>query len=81
MYPKCRIETHKIQMSLGSEHVDFLGRTIPPAGVAPQADKVKNFLSKQRFPKLKEALRRFIVFLRFSNSSKKPPNSTYPRIW
>ena len=44
----------KLSMSkchFGVNHVDFLGRTITPNGVAPQADKVKDFLSKLRFPK------------------------------
>ena len=33
------------------KQIDFLGRTITRDGVAPQADKVKDFLSKLRFPK------------------------------
>ena len=45
------------------EQVDFLGRTITPNGVAPQADKVKTFLSKLRFPKSKKALQGYIGFL------------------
>ena len=36
----------------------ILGRTTTPGGVAPQADKVKNSLSKHRFPKSKNALQR-----------------------
>ena len=47
------------------KQVDFLGRTITPAGVAPQADKVKDFLSKLRFPKSKKALQRYIGFLNY----------------
>ena len=47
------------------KQVDFLGRTITPVGVAPQADKVKNFLSKLRFPKSKKALQRYIGFLNY----------------
>ena len=48
----------KLSMSkchFGVKQVDFLGRTITPDGVAPQADKVTNFLSKLRFPKSKKA--------------------------
>ena len=58
----------KLSMSkchFGVKRVDFLGRTITPDGVAPQADKVKDFLSKLRFPKSKKALQRYIVFLNY----------------
>ena len=58
----------KLTMSkchFGVKQVDFLGRTITPSGVAPQADKVKAFLSKLIFPKSKEALRRYIEFLNY----------------
>ena len=46
----------KLSMSkcpFGVKQVDFLGRAITPNGVAPLADKVKDFLSKLRFPKSK----------------------------
>ena len=36
------------------KQVDFLGRTITPAVVAPQADKVKDFLSELRSPNPKK---------------------------
>ena len=58
----------KLKMSkchFGVKQVDFLGRTITPAGVAPQADKVKDFLSKLRFPKSKKALQKYIGFLNY----------------
>ena len=38
------------------KQVDFLGHTITPDGVAPQSDKVKDFLSNLCFPKSKKAL-------------------------
>ena len=44
----------KLSMSkcqFGVKQNDFLARTIPPDGVGPQFDKVKDFLSKLRFPK------------------------------
>ena len=47
----------------GVKQVDFLGRTITPNGVAPQADWMADFLSKLRFPKSKKALQRYIGFL------------------
>ena len=56
----------KLAMSkclFGVKQVDFLRLTITPEGVAPQADKVKDFLSKLRFPKPKKALQRYIGFL------------------
>ena len=47
----------KLTMSnchFGVKQVAFLWRTITPDGVVPQADKVKNVLSKLRFPKFKK---------------------------
>ena len=38
----------------GVRQVDFLGRTISPEGISPQARKIQNFLDKLRFPKLKK---------------------------
>ena len=58
----------KLTMSkchFGVKQVDFLGRTITPVGVAPQADKVNDVLSKLRFPKSKKALQRYIGFLNY----------------
>ena len=65
MYPKCWIETNDVKCHFGVKQVDFLGRTITPEGVAPQADKVKDFLSKLNFPKPKKALQRYIGFLNY----------------
>ena len=58
----------KLSMSkchFGVKQVDFLGRTITPEGVSPQANKVKDFISKLRFPKSKKALQRYIGFLNY----------------
>ena len=52
----------------GVKQVNLLGRTITPDGVASQADKVKDFLSKLRFPKSKKALQRFIGFLNYNRN-------------
>ena len=38
----------------GVRQVEFLGRTISPEGISPQARKIKNFLDKFRFPKSKK---------------------------
>ena len=47
------------------KQVDFLGRTITPEGNSPQAEKVKQFLRKFKFPKSKKALQRYIGFLNY----------------
>ena len=65
MHPKCGTETRHVQIPFWSKQVDFLGRTITPEGVSPQADKVNVFLSKLRFPKSKKALQRSIGFLNY----------------
>ena len=49
----------------GVKQVDFLGRTITPEGVSPQAEKFKQFLQKLKFPKSKKALQRYIGFLNY----------------
>ena len=49
----------------GVRQVNFLGRTISPEGIAPQTHKVKNFLSKLRFPKSKKALQRYLGFVNY----------------
>ena len=58
----------KLSMSkchFGVKQVDFPGRTITPEGVSPQVDKVKDFLTKLKFPKSKKGLRRYIGFLNY----------------
>ena len=40
----------------GVRQVEFLGRTISPEGISPQARKIQNFLDKLRFPKSKKAI-------------------------
>ena len=47
----------------GVRQVEFLGRTISPGGISPQARKVQNFLDKLRFPKSKKALQRYLGFV------------------
>ena len=37
----------------GVRKVEFLGRTVSPEGISPQARKIQNFLDKLRFPKSK----------------------------
>ena len=47
----------------GVRQVEFLGRTIAPQEISPQARKIKNFLDKLRFPKSKMALQRYLGFV------------------
>ena len=53
--------------SFGLREIEFLGRTISPDGVAPQAHKIRKFLEKQvNFPKSKKVLQRFIGFVNYT---------------
>ena len=49
----------------GATEIDFLGRTITPAGVKPQRPRVQNFLESTKFPKSKKALQRYLGFLNY----------------
>ena len=49
----------------GVRKVEFLGRTISPEGISPQARKIQNFLAKLRFPKSKKALQRYLGFVNY----------------
>ena len=53
----------------GVRQVDFLGRTISPEGISPQARKIQNFLDKLRFPKLKKALQQYLGFANYYRNS------------
>ena len=55
----------KSKCHFGVKQVDFLGRTITPTGDAPQADKVKDFLSKLRFAKSKKSTSALHWFLNY----------------
>ena len=49
----------------GVRQVEFLGRTISPEGISPQAKKIQNFLDKLRLPKSKMALQRYLGFVNY----------------
>ena len=49
----------------GVRQVEFLGGTISPEGISPQARKIQNFLAKLRFPKSKKALQRYLGFVNY----------------
>ena len=61
----------------GVRQVEFLGRTISPGGISPQARKIQSFLDKLRFPKSKTALQRDLGFVNyyrkhFTRTAEKP---------
>ena len=49
----------------GVRQIEFLGRTISPEGISPQARKIQKFLDKLRFPKSKKALQRYLGFVNY----------------
>ena len=53
----------------GVTQVEFLGRTISPEGISPQARKNQNFLDELRFPKSKKALERYLGFVNYYRNS------------
>ena len=59
-----------MKLTIGKRHfgvrqVEFLGRTISPEGISPQARKIQNFLDKLRFPRSKKALQRYLGFVNY----------------
>ena len=49
----------------GATEIDFLGRTITSDGVKPQKEGITNFLEKNKFPKSKKDLQRYLGFLNY----------------
>ena len=49
----------------GVRQVEFLGRTISPKGISPQARKIQNFLAKLSFPKSEQALEHYLGFVNY----------------
>ena len=49
----------------GVRQVEFLGGTISPERISPQARKIQIFLNKLRFPKSKKALQRYMGFVNY----------------
>ena len=58
-----KLTMHKCHF--GATEIDFLGRTITPAGVKPQRPRVQSFLENTKFPKSKKALQRYLGFLNY----------------
>ena len=52
----------------GVRQLEFLGRTISPEGISPQARKVQNFLDRLRFPKSKKTLERYLGFVNYNRN-------------
>ena len=49
----------------GAKEVEFLGRTISPAGVAPQSHKIQKHLQTIKFPRMKKGLQRYLGFVNY----------------
>ena len=49
----------------GVRQVEFLGRTISPEGISPQARKIQKFLDNLRLPKSKKTLQRSLGFVNY----------------
>ena len=49
----------------GVRQVEFLGRTISPKGISPQARKIQNHFDKLRIPKSKKTLQRYLGFVNY----------------
>ena len=58
-----KLTMHKCHF--GATEIVFLGRTITPEGVKPQKESITNFLEKNKFPKSKKALQRYLGFLNY----------------
>ena len=58
-----KLTMHKCHF--GAMQIDFLGRTITPAGVKPQRPRVRSVLENTNFPKCREALQRYIGSLNY----------------
>ena len=58
---KLRIE----KCHFGVRQVEFLGRTISPERISPQARKIKNSTDKPGYPKSKKALQRYLGFMSY----------------
>ena len=62
---KAGLKLSMAKCHFGVQEVDFLVRTITTNGVAPQKQKITEFLEKVRFPRSKKALQRYICFLNY----------------
>ena len=49
----------------GAKEIQFLAPTVSPEGIAPQVQKIQNYLQKLTFPKTKEGLQRYIGFVNY----------------
>ena len=65
VHQKSRIKTDHQKCHFGVLQVEFLGRTITPDGIAPQDQKIKNFLAKVRFPKSKKQVQKHLGFVNY----------------
>ena len=62
---KAGLKLSMAKCHFGAQEVDFLGRIITRKGVAPQKQKVTNFVEKVKFPRSKKTLQKYIGFLNY----------------
>ena len=62
---KADLKLSMAKCHFGVQEVDFLGRTITTKGVAPQKQKITEFLEKVKFQRSKKALQKYIGFLNY----------------
>ena len=49
----------------GVQEITFLGKVITPAGIQPETQRIKKFLSKLTMPKTVKQVKRLVGFLQF----------------
>ena len=61
-----KLSAHKCKF--GTTKIDYLGSTITPKGISPEADKMNKFLEKIRMPETVKQVERLIGFVQFFRS-------------
>ena len=54
-----------IKCQFSAKEVQFLVQTLSPEGIAPQDQKIQNYLQKLTFPETKKGLQRYIGFVNY----------------
>ena len=61
-----KLSAHKCEF--GTTKIDYLGSTITPKGISPEAEKINKFLDKIRMPETVKQVKRLIGFVQFFRS-------------
>ena len=61
-----KLSAHKCEF--GTTKIHYLGSTITPKGISPEADKINKFLEKIRMPETVKQVKRLIGFVQFFRS-------------